>query len=490
MKSGGPIGRRITLALVGVVGLALVVVGVLFYGFLGRYVVARQQETLTSHAGKVAVQLESFASGGLDVGPGPQVAVRTLRLLLSVDLELLPARARIMIVSGGQLVAGAPASADLTPSRELLDAAGKLATKGPASRLTRLDNDGTFIVAAAPVSLQSENDGLVIVTLPVRAAAGDRAGLLRVLLAAGVIGSMLAIIVGAFLGAWLTRPLRRLAASAHVMAEGSYAEPVTGKYAGEVYDLAAGLETMRREVGRSERSLRSFVSSAAHELRTPLTSIEGFSQALLDGTAETPDEHQRSAAAIYREARRLHRMVDALLTLSRFDSREFRPMVMRFDAGRLVEEEVQRLVDAGVAPPGRVEVRRTDDASVVTDPDMLRQVVANLLRNAVQYGGDDPVVAEAQTVSGLLHLRVTNGGVPILPDDRARVFERFYRGRSSYRSEGFGLGLPLVREICEVLGGGIELVGPGPATTFEVTIPALPVGPPLPVPGPHPESPA
>jgi signal transduction histidine kinase len=246
---------------------------------------------------------------------------------------------------------------------------------------------------------------------------------------------------------------------------------------------------MRSEVGRSERSLRSFVSSAAHELRTPLTSIEGFSQALLDGTAVTPDEHQRSAAAIYREAGRLRRMVDALLKLSRFDSREFRPMVMQFDAGRLLDEEVQRLVDAGVAPAGRVEVRGAGDAQVVTDQDMLRQVVANLLRNAVQYGGDDPVIAEAQTSDGFLRLRVTNGGTPILPDDRARVFERFYRGRSSYRSEGFGLGLPLVREICEVLGGGIELVGPGPSTTFAVTLPAAPVGPPPQAPGPHPELP-
>ena len=466
------------------------IVGVLFYGFLGRYVIARQQDTLTSHAGKVAVQLESFANGGIEVGPGPAAAARTLRLLLSVDLELLPSRARIIIMSDGQFVAGAPASGDVTPSNALLAAARKIAAGGAASSLERLDGDGVFIVAAAPASLQSNKDSLVIVTLPARAAAGDRGGLVRVLLSAGVIGSVIAIIVGAFLGAWLTRPLRRLAASAHVMAEGSYSEPVTGGFAGEVYDLAAGLETMRREVGRSERSLRSFVSSAAHELRTPLTSIEGFSQALLDGTAVTADEQQRSAAAIYREAGRLRRMVDALLKLSRFDSREFRPMVMQFDVGRLVDEEVQRLVDAGVAPSGRVEVRHTGEVRVVSDQDMLRQVVANLLRNAVQYGGDDPVIAEAETSDGLLRLRVTNGGTPIVPEDRARVFERFYRGRGSYRSEGFGLGLPLVREICEVLGGDIELVGPGPSTTFEITLPAVPVGPPAQAPGPHPEQPA
>ena len=72
-------------------------------------------------------------------------------------------------------------------------------------------------------------------------------------------------------------------------------------------------------------------------------------------------------------------------------------------------------------------------------------------------------------------LTFSNGGVPLGQEERAHIFERFYRGRSAYRTEGFGLGLPLVKEICEVLGGRVELVGQGPETVFRVTLPRAPV---------------
>jgi signal transduction histidine kinase len=132
-------------------------------------------------------------------------------------------------------------------------------------------------------------------------------------------------------------------------------------------------------------------------------------------------------------------------------------------------------VEAGLASPGRVRLATPEGVRLLTDPDMLRQVVGNLLRNAVQYGGEDPVMVQAQAAGEQVALTFSNGGVPLGQEERARIFERFYRGRSAYRTEGFGLGLPLVKEICEVLGGRVELVGQGPETVFRVTLPRTPV---------------
>jgi signal transduction histidine kinase len=182
---------------------------------------------------------------------------------------------------------------------------------------------------------------------------------------------------------------------------------------------------------------------------------------------------EEASAAIYRESSRLHRLVDSLLILSRFDSREYRPQLVRVDVGGLVREEAERLVEAGLAEAERVCVLPGDPVEALTDPDMFRQVVANLLRNAVQYGGEDPVEARVAVEPGTLVLEVSNGGRPLESEERARVFERFYRGWGGGRTEGFGLGLPLVREICEVLGGRIELTEPGPRTTFRVTLPDI-----------------
>jgi two-component system, OmpR family, sensor kinase len=270
----------------------------------------------------------------------------------------------------------------------------------------------------------------------------------------------------------MTEPLRRLSTAARRMAHGSFEQPVSGTYPGEVQELADSMEFMRREVQSSEQSLRGFVASAAHELRTPLTSIQGFSEALLDGTAVTDDERTRSAAAIYRESTRLQRLVDALLTLSRYDSHEFQPALSLVVLDALVGEEVERLVQAGLAEPGRIAVTSEPDVRLTTDGDMVRQVIANLLRNAVLYGGTAPVGVRIWHQGHDLLLEVTNEGQTFSEEDRARLFSRFYRGRSARQVEGFGLGLPLVREICELLGGKVELVEGGPLIRFRVTLAA------------------
>jgi signal transduction histidine kinase len=132
-------------------------------------------------------------------------------------------------------------------------------------------------------------------------------------------------------------------------------------------------------------------------------------------------------------------------------------------------------VEAGLSEPGRILVSSAGDTPVrlVTDPDMLRQVIGNLLRNAVQYGGADPIEARVAVNGDRFVLEVASGGTPVGAVDRRRLFERFYRGHTGQRTDGFGLGLALVAEICEVLGGTVELTPEEPRTVFRVTLPTV-----------------
>lgn len=466
-------GRRIVAAVLAVAAFTILAVGLLFYGFLGRYVIESQKEQMLSHALAVVEQLEGMRGlpmGGLMRGSG----AGTLTLLLRVDLQVLPAGAGINIFDERGVVAsaGPPRVHHAGQAEQLYQEGLGLVSEGPSAADLPASGEATrLIVAAAPYQPDEGGQGLVVVSLPTSEAAAAGRDLLEVLAVSGVIALGLAILVGLALGAWLARPIQRLGQAARTMAGGSYAEPVTGSFTGELFDLAAAMESMRREVRRSEDSLRGFVASAAHELRTPLTSIEGFSQALLDGTAASAEERRRSAAAIFREAGRLRRLVDSLLTLSRYDSREFRPNLVSLDASSLVREEIDRLAEAGLSEPGRVVVRSQGDTKVRTDQDMLRQVLANLLKNAIQYGGDDPVEAEVREAPHDVQIVVRSGGPGLGLEERDRLFERFYRGQSHSRIEGFGLGLPLVREITEVLGGTVELEDGGPGTAFVVTLP-------------------
>jgi signal transduction histidine kinase len=188
-----------------------------------------------------------------------------------------------------------------------------------------------------------------------------------------------------------------------------------------------------------------------------------------------------AAAAIVRESARLQKTMDALLTLSRYDSREFHPTMAPVAVDRLVREEVDHLAQAGLAPAERFTVHTEPGMTAVTDGDMLRQVVGNVLRNAVQYGGDEPIGVwvrddGVESPDGYVILDVVNGGPGLTGEDRQRIFERFYRGKAARATDGVGLGLALCRQLCELLGGRIELLGEGPATQFRVSVPRSPKG--------------
>lgn len=476
MRPGPSIRRRLVLALAGVSLFTLVVVGTVFYLFLGKYVIDRQRDQLLDQAVEVAEQVQGV-SESLPVITGGLRGTRMISALLRADLGVLPAGSGIVVFSGSMQVAGVgvlPAEGEALESLRVQ--AEELGGSGPASAIMRTvrgkpGREVAVIVAAAPIRLSDSTTGLAVVTLARSDAFGYRTGILRALLISGGIAVGLAIIAGLVLGVWMTRPLRRLSTAARGMAGGSYQEPVTGTYPGEMQELADDLELMRQEVRRSEDSLRGFVSSAAHELRTPLTSIQGFSQALLDGTAATDDQRSRSAAAIYRESTRLRRLVDTLLTLSRYDSHEFHPNLALISVESLVREEAERLLQADMVEPGRIVVRTAGDARAVTDGDMLRQVIANLLHNAVRHGDAGPVEVDLKAQDGRLLLEVANAGQPLSSEDKARLFSRFYRGQAGRQTEGFGLGLALVWEICYLLGGKVEMVEGGPQIRFRVTLP-------------------
>jgi signal transduction histidine kinase len=477
MKGGPSIRRRLVFTLVGFSVFTLVVVGAVFYLLVGNYVVDRQKDVLLEQAVEVAEQVQGVSESLPAAMEGMRGRSVMLSALLRADLRVLPAGSGIAVYSGSTVLAAAGAVPGRPEGlRALRAAAERLGTSEPTAAVVEANTAESgervaTILAVVPFELADSAEGLAVVTLARADAFSYRSGIVRTLVVSGAVAVCLAIVVGWVLGLWMTRPIRRLSIAAKGIADSAYQQPVTGSYPGEMQDLADDLESMRQEVRRSEDSLRGFVSSAAHELRTPLTSIQGFSQALLDGTAVTTEEQSRAAAAIYRESTRLRRLVDTLLKLSRYDSREYRPELALVLVEGLVREEADRLLQAGMVQEGRIEILTEGGSSVVTDGEMLRQVIANLLHNAVRYGEGSKVSVSLRTEGGLLRLEVANGGPGLSAEEKANLFARFYRGRGRQKG-GFGLGLALVREICDVLGGEVELVDDSALTRFRVTLPA------------------
>jgi two-component system, OmpR family, sensor kinase len=269
--------------------------------------------------------------------------------------------------------------------------------------------------------------------------------------------------------------------------------------------LNAMLEQIERAFGaraaseararRSEERMRRFIADASHELRTPLTSIRGFAELHRQGAVTDPAEMSELLARIEDEATRMGLLVDDLLLLARLDQE--RPLTLApVDLAGVVGSAVAA---ARAAQPERsveVEVADQSDLTVSGDEHRLRQVVTNLLDNALAYSPPDtPVTVRLGPArrgeTDLVAIEVADRGPGLTTEQSERVFERFYRvdAARSRAQGGTGLGLSIVAAIVRAHGGSVEVdSAPGRGATFRALLPRATVAhPPPPPPQPSPE---
>lgn len=265
----------------------------------------------------------------------------------------------------------------------------------------------------------------------------------------------LALIMVQLLAMGMTRPLREMARAAQTIAKGRYSLRVQATSRDEVGELARAFNAMADDLGEVDRQRRELVANVSHELRTPITGLRAVLENVVDGVSAPDPVTMRTALA---QTERLGRLVAQLLDLSRLDS-----------GARLIEPEaveLRPLVEQAVleAALAREDVRLATSVPaglvVLADPDLLAQVLANLLDNAVRHSPPDGTVTVTASPSGAgVRLSVADRGPGIPAPARARVFERFSRldaGRTA-DGGGAGLGLAIVKEIVELHGGSIRI---------------------------------
>jgi signal transduction histidine kinase len=209
---------------------------------------------------------------------------------------------------------------------------------------------------------------------------------------------------------------------------------------------------------RRERAEREFVANAAHELGTPLTAIATSLEVLRAGAKEDAEERDRFLELIERQTSRLARLRRALLALARAQTRQEALQLEPVTTGALLESVADELRAAGLG--GEIVVGAPDELAVLAQPELVEQVVLNLAENALRHGSATQVELRARAVGGnLAAIEVRDDGTGIPPADRDRLFDRFYRG-SGRGTDGFGLGLAIVREAVRALGGTIEVHSP------------------------------
>lgn len=293
--------------------------------------------------------------------------------------------------------------------------------------------------------------------------------LARLLVVEALVIAGILVVLGA--AAWWVvgiglRPLDRIGATAGAIAAGDLdrrVEPATertevGRLGLALNAMLARLEQAFVQRRASEERLRRFVADASHELRTPLASIRGYSELFRMGASADPAETATAMRRIEQEAARMGVLVEDLLTLARLDEvRE--PVREPVDLAALARDAAG---DArAMAPERAITVSGAEHVDVLGDPDQLRQVLGNLVRNALVHTPADAAVELSADANGggRARLRVRDHGPGLPADvDPAELFERFWRaegGRARGRG-GAGLGLAIVAGIVEQHGGTVS----------------------------------
>ncbi len=244
---------------------------------------------------------------------------------------------------------------------------------------------------------------------------------------------ILSLLMAFWIAHWITRPLEKLAEAAKSTSVGKFHQIQLGG-PGEVQAVAKAFNEMGERVQASQRSQRDFIANVSHDLKTPLTSIQGFAQAIRDGTADDPVAAKQAAEVIYSEAERMHRMVQDLLELARLDSGVVSYERSEINLGRLLEGIVQKF--ALQAKQAQVDFRLVYSytaggeptsnllPTVLGDADRLGQVFSNLVDNALKYtppGGQ--VTLTARPVDGWVEVWVSDTGPGLPAEELERIFE-------------------------------------------------------------------
>ena len=273
----------------------------------------------------------------------------------------------------------------------------------------------------------------------------------------------------------LTLPLRRIAEAARKFGAGDFSTRVPVEGEDEVAQLAVTFNNMAANLEAIDSSRSNFMGNIAHELRTPMTSVKGFVDGMLDGTIP-PELYNHYLGVVSQEVGRLTRLIQNMLDISKLEAGEYQVNARSYDVW-------ESITGAALAAEQRIESGRIqiqglvpERTMVYADPDLVHQVVYNLLDNAIKFTPEEGVIRFGVTRSGgQVTVSIWNTGPGIAPEALPFVFDRFFKEDRSrgLNTRGSGLGLHICKVLVNLSGGKIWVESQeGEWCRFSFTLPA------------------
>lgn len=337
-----------------------------------------------------------------------------------------------------------------------------------------------YCIAGVPIVVTSESGmqttiGTAFAASTMEFLTGFRAEVVKMFFLAGIAAFMVAFGIVWLFSYKMTRPLRDMCEATKSFAMGDFSVRVPVYNDDEVGELAKAFNQMAETLASSESMNRNFIANVSHELKTPMTTISGFVDGIIDGTIP-PEKQNYYLGIVSQEVKRLSRLVKTMLDLSRIDSGKMVLRSGRFDISNTIF--VALLSFESKIEEKKIEIRGLDESQpmfVDGDPDMIHQVLYNLLENAVKFTNEGGYIEiHNMETPDRITVSIRNSGPGISPDDVKLIFDRFYKTDKSRSQDknGMGLGLYIVKTMVQLHGGEIRAESvENEYTLFEFWIP-------------------
>ncbi|MCR5510454.1 MAG: GHKL domain-containing protein [Lachnospiraceae bacterium] len=329
----------------------------------------------------------------------------------------------------------------------------------------------------APITSGYKIKGYVVIHYPKSGLDAERESLLTIDYLLLVILFLLSLIILIFFTEMVYMPLRKITEATEQYAAGNMHYELQMDSDDEIGYLGATLSYMAQESARAEDDQKKFVANVSHDFRSPLTSIKGYLEAMLDGTIP-PENHEKYLGIVLNETERLTKLTNGLLTLNNLNTSGMLLDISVFDINDTIRSVAASFEGTCKKKVIAIElILSGEELYVKADADKIKQVLYNLVDNAIKFSHHDSVIKiETSEKHNKVFVSVKDSGIGIPKDQLNQVFERFYKSDLSRGKDkkGTGLGLSITREIIRAHGENINVISTeGVGSEFIFSIPLV-----------------
>ncbi len=362
-----------------------------------------------------------------------------------------------------------------------------------------LRNGETVLLHMGKTDLKGEEKETASVYLPIIRENGDYQGFIGVerpfsqievnirelkhnILKAFLLSTIFAILISVIFSYFMVKRVNRLSKASQKVAKGDYDIYIDHSNRDEIDRLSADFNKMvkalnewRKEVMHLEERRRTFMQDAVHEMRTPLTTINGLLEGLEHGIFDE-EQAMRSIKIMEKETKRLIRLVNENLDYENIQSNRIFLRKQHFPLAEALSEISEQLEKKAYDSKNKIIIQKnTEDIKVYADFDRFKQIMVNLLKNAIQFTENGQIIIDANETKEFVYIRIRDTGIGMSEEEIKNIWDRYYKADPSRKNTKYGesgLGLAIVKQLVDLHDGKISVKsGIGEGSEFELTFP-------------------